>query len=934
MSKAPVIFVKNARQHNLKGVDAEFKHNGFTVVTGVSGSGKSSLVFDTLFAEGQRRYVESLSSYARQFMGRMKKPEVDFILGLCPAVAIEQKVNTRNPRSTVATSTELYDYFKLLFSRMGHTFSPVSGREVKRHNSADVLEFCKSLAQGSTFMVLAALENKHPQKQDIELIKQNGFSRIMVDGKVFKAENLIETGKIPSGDYFLVVDRLTNDAADEEFESRLSDSVEIAFWEGRGSCVIHTEDGAATEFTNRFELDGMTFEIPDRDFLSFNNPYGACKRCEGFGSVLGIDEDLVIPNKSLSVYEGAVAPWKGETLGEWREEFIRLAAGEGFPIHKPYRQLSKEQRNLLWNGNKKLPGITDFFRYVEEKSYKIQYRVLAARYRGKTTCPECEGTRLRKDAGYVKLLALNPQEGIPEKLNLQTLMLMDVDDALHYFNVVQFSEQDEEIGKRILAEIKSRLTFLANVGLGYLCLNRLSNSLSGGESQRINLATSLGSNLTGSMYILDEPSIGLHSRDTERLIGVLKALQQEGNTVIVVEHDEDVMKAADCLMDIGPLAGSKGGNLVYSGAFSKITECEESLTGQYLSGKEEISVPSRRRSWKHSLRIGGAEANNLQSVDVEFPLHVFTVVTGVSGSGKTSLVKQILYPALSKEIGQYIATKTGVFRQLEGSKNLIKAVEMVDQNPIGKSSRSNPVTYVKAYDDIRELFANQPLSKFKGFKPTHFSFNVDGGRCEQCQGEGETIIEMQFMADIKLPCESCGGKRFKNEVLEIEYKEKNIFDVLELTVDDALSFFSDVKSISDRLQPLQDVGLGYVKLGQGSNTLSGGEAQRVKLAYFLSKANPHKDGGTLFIFDEPTTGLHFHDIKKLMNSFNALIDKGNTIVCIEHNMDVIKCADWVIDMGPEAGDEGGELVFAGLPEDLIKEHRSYTGQYLKAKLSN
>jgi excinuclease ABC subunit A len=933
MSKSPVIFIKNARQHNLKGVDAEFKHNSFTVVTGVSGSGKSSLVFDTLFAEGQRRYVESLSSYARQFMGRMKKPEVDFILGLCPAVAIEQKVNTRNPRSTVATSTELYDYFKLLFSRIGHTFSPVSGMEVKRHNSADVVNFCKQLPQEASFMVLAPLANNRPQKQDLELIKQNGFNRILVEGKVFKVESLIESPNIPVGIYFLVVDRLVNDLNDEEFESRLNDSVEIAFWEGEGSCVIQTEEGHLQEFTNRFELDGLSFEIPSKDFLSFNNPYGACKKCEGFGSVLGIDEDLVIPDKSLSVYEGAVAPWKGETLGEWREEFIKMAAGEGFPIHKPYRQLSKEQKNLLWNGNKKLPGIHDFFRYVEEKSYKIQYRVLAARYRGKTTCPDCEGTRLRKDAGYVKLVAVNTQEGVPEKINLQRLMLMDIDEALLYFNTVKYSELDNEIGKRILAEIRSRLGFLADVGLGYLCLNRLSNSLSGGESQRINLATSLGSNLTGSMYILDEPSIGLHSRDTEKLIGVLKALQKEGNTVIVVEHDEDVMKAADCIIDIGPFAGSEGGNLVFSGPFSEMTACKESLTGKYLSGEEEISIPVKRRTWKHSIRLSGAEANNLQAVDVEFPLNVFTVVTGVSGSGKTSLVKQILYPALSKEIGQYISTKTGVFRQLEGSKNLIKAVEMVDQNPIGKSSRSNPVTYVKAYDDIRELFASQPLSKFKGYKPTHFSFNVDGGRCEQCQGEGENIIEMQFMADIKLPCEACGGKRFKNEVLEIEYKGKNIYDVLDLTVDESLSFFADIKGISERLKPLQDVGLGYVKLGQGSNTLSGGEAQRVKLAYFLSKANPHKDGGTLFIFDEPTTGLHFNDIKKLMNSFNALIEKGNTIVCIEHNMDVIKCADWIIDMGPEAGDEGGELVFAGLPEDLVKVNRSYTGRYLNYKLN-
>lgn len=933
MTKAPVIFVKNARQHNLKGVDAEFCHNSFTVVTGVSGSGKSSLVFDTLFAEGQRRYVESLSSYARQFMGRMKKPDVDYILGLCPAVAIEQKVNTRNPRSTVATSTEIYDYLKLLFSRIGHTFSPVSGREVKRHDAMDVLEYARGLESGTGFMVLAPLNSKTMTRQELELIRQNGFSRVLISGRVFRVDTLLEEGNIPEGEHFLVVDRLTADTGEEEFQSRLTDSAETAFWEGRGTCVILPDDGEAAEFSNRFELDGMAFEIPSRDFLSFNNPYGACRKCEGFGSVLGIDEDLVIPDKSISVYEGAVAPWKGDTLGEWSEDFIRLAATAGFPIHKPYKELSREQKDLLWKGTKKLPGIDDFFKYVEEKSYKIQYRVLAARYRGKTVCPECLGTRLRKDAGYVKLRAVNPSEAIPERINLQDVLLMDVEQALHYFTHVLFDEHDEAIGRRILAEIRARLGFLDNVGLGYLSLNRLSNTLSGGESQRINLATSLGSNLTGSMYILDEPSIGLHSRDTERLIGVLKALQQEGNTVIVVEHDEDVMKAADRILDIGPLAGSQGGNLVFSGTFSEILKDDNSLTGHYLSGIEQIEIPARRRNWKNSLQVNGAEANNLKSVDVEFPLEVFTVVTGVSGSGKTSLVKQVLYPALSKEVGQFVSVKTGAHRGLEGAKKFIKAVEMVDQNPIGKSSRSNPVTYVKAYDEVRELYASQPLSKFKGFKPAHYSFNVDGGRCENCQGEGETVIEMQFMADIKLPCESCGGKRFKHEVLEVEYQGKNIHDVLEMTVDEAISFFAGEKHISERLKPLQDVGLGYVKLGQGSNTLSGGEAQRVKLAYFLSKANPHKEGGTVFIFDEPTTGLHFHDIKKLMASFNALIDKGNTIICIEHNLDVVKCADWVIDMGPEAGDEGGHLVFAGVPEDLVKEPRSYTGKYLKDKLS-
>jgi excinuclease ABC subunit A len=932
VTKETAIYLKNARQHNLRGVEATFRHNSFTVVTGVSGSGKSSLVFDTLFAEGQRRYVESLSSYARQFMGRMKKPEVDYILGLCPAVAIEQKVNTRNPRSTVATSTEIYDYLKLLVSRIGHTFSPVSGLEVKRDDVKDVVDYVQQLQGDTAVLIVSPLNDKILQKEKLELLRQNGFSRVLVNDRILKIEDLLETGQVESGDNFLVLDRLTVDVQDDEFLSRLTDAVETAFWEGQGECAVRLDSGHLQVFNHRFERDGITFEVPSRDFLSFNNPYGACRKCEGFGSVLGIDEDLVVPDKSLSVYEGCVAPWKGETMGAWREDFIRLALSAVFPIHKPYRELSREQKKLLWDGTKTLPGIHDFFRYVEEKSYKIQYRVLSARYRGKTQCPDCMGTRLRKEAGYVKLRAVNPGEGIPERINLQEILLMNVDSAFEYFTAVQYDENEMIISKRILDEIVSRLSFLRNVGLGYLSLNRLSNTLSGGESQRINLATSLGSNLTGSMYILDEPSIGLHSRDTERLIGVLKLLQKEGNTVIVVEHDEEVMKAADQVIDMGPLAGALGGEVIFSGNFDALVTDDNSLTGKYLSGRELIEVPKNRRKWKHSIKILGAEANNLKEVDVEFPLEVFTAITGVSGSGKTSLVKQILYPSLSKEIGQYISTKTGQHRALEGAKKLVKAVELVDQNPIGKSSRSNPVTYVKAYDEIRELFASQPLSKFKGFKPAHFSFNVDGGRCDGCQGEGETVIEMQFMADIKLPCDACGGKRFKNDVLEVVYKEKNIHDILQLTVDEAISFFADDKTIRERLKPLQDVGLGYITLGQGSHTLSGGEAQRVKLAFYLSKANPHKDGGTVFIFDEPTTGLHFHDIKKLMNSFNALIDKGNTILCIEHNMDVVKCADWVLDLGPDAGENGGELLFAGVPEDLVKEPKSYTGKYLKYKL--
>ena len=933
MTKTPVIYIKNARQHNLKNVDLEINHGSFTVVTGVSGSGKSSLVFDTLFAEGQRRYVESLSSYARQFMGRMKKPEVDYILGLCPAVAIEQKVNTRNPRSTVATSTEIYDYLKLLFSRIGRTYSPISGSEVKHHSVQDVVDYCKAQEEGTSFLILAPLLKDKFSIQDFELIVRNGFSRVSIDGKIHKLEEIIENNLIPAGEVLLVVDRISLDKEDEEFESRVADSAETAFWEGKGTCVVqNTTLNQSLEFSNRFELDGMTFEIPTRDFLSFNNPHGACKKCEGFGSVLGIDEDLVIPDKSLSVYEGAVAPWKGETMGEWRDDFIKLANKASFPIHKPYRELDESQRNLLWNGNKTLPGIHDFFKYVEEKSYKIQYRVLAARYRGKTICPACKGTRLRPDAAFVKLLAINPSSDVPEKLSLQELLLMNVQSAFTYFEKAIFDDRAMQIAGRLIAEVRSRLVFLCNVGLGYLSLNRLSNTLSGGESQRINLATSLGSNLTGSLYVLDEPSIGLHSRDTEKLIGVLKQLQSEGNTVLVVEHDEDVMRAAENVVDIGPYAGSQGGKLMFNGNFKALIKDKNSLTAAYLRGDEKIEVPQVRKPWKKSIKLTGASANNLKDVDVNFPLNVLTVVSGVSGSGKTSLVKQVLYPALSKEIGQFVSVKTGAHSSLEGDKTAVKAVELIDQNPIGKSSRSNPVTYVKAYDDIRELFADQPLSKFKGFKPSHFSFNVEGGRCESCAGEGETVIEMQFMADIKLPCEACNGQRFKKDVLEIEYNGKNIFQILEMTVDEAVEAFAAERNIKEKLKPLQDVGLGYVKLGQGSNTLSGGEAQRVKLAFYLSKANPHKEGGIVFIFDEPTTGLHFHDIQKLMASFRALIEKGNTIICIEHNLDVIKCADWLIDMGPEAGESGGYLLFEGVPEDLLKVANSYTAGYLKEKL--
>ncbi len=923
------IRIVNAQQHNLKNINVEIDHGSFTVVTGVSGSGKSSLVFETLFAEGQRRYVESLSSYARQFLGRMKKPLVDDIQGLCPAVAIEQKVNTRNPRSTVATSTEIYDYIKLLFSRAGHTISPISGREVKRETSEDVLQYCQTHKVGERALIMAIQPEKTRSTADWDLLIQKGFSRIWCENQLFSVQTLLDEQVSLDQAVYLVVDRLLIQPEDEEFQSRLFDACETAFWEGDGNCTVYfMESQVAVDFNNRFELDGVKFEIPTKDFLSFNNPHGACRTCEGFGSVLGLDRDLVIPDTSLSVFEGAVAPWKGETMGEWRNDFIRLANKVDFPIHRAIRDLDESQLKLLWEGSKALPGILDFFKYIEDKSYKIQYRVLAARYRGKTTCPDCLGTRLRKEAAYVKVLSITA----PEQLSIQELLLMEVDTALSYFKQLAMNETDTAIAERIIEEIKGRLQFLSDVGLGYLSLNRLSNTLSGGESQRINLATSLGSNLTGSMYILDEPSIGLHSRDTERLITVLKALQKEGNTVIVVEHDEDIMRNAENVIDIGPFAGTLGGQLLYQGPFEGISHCADSLTGKYLLGSEQIEVPSNRRKSPHYIELEDVTANNLKNVTCKFPLESFTVVTGVSGSGKTTLIKQVLFPALSRELGLFTTTKPGKFKKLSGAVSLVKAVEMVDQNPIGKSSRSNPVTYVKAFDEIRDLFANTPTSKFNGFKPSHFSFNVDGGRCDVCQGEGETVIEMQFMADIKLECEACGGHRYKKEVLEVEYNGKNIFEVLDLTVDEAMDFFADVKSVRERIKPLQDVGLGYVKLGQGSNTLSGGEAQRVKLAFFLSKASPNKEGGTLFIFDEPTTGLHFHDIKKLMKSFDALIAQGNTVLCIEHNLDVVKCADWIIDLGPEAGSAGGEMVFQGVPEDMVAVTKSVTAPYLAEKL--
>lgn len=917
------ISIKNARQHNLQGIDVEFEQNSFTVVTGVSGSGKSSLVFDTLFAEGQRRYVESLSAYARQFMGRMKKPAVDFIEGLCPAIAIEQKVNTHNPRSTVATSTEIYDYLKLLYSRVGKTISPISGREVKRDTPQDVFNFCNSLEDGELILILSPIKDESPDL--LSIIQKKGFSRIYSNQEIFKVDVLIENNtEIDLNQSFIVIDRIKIDKESDDFTSRLFDSIETAFWESNGDCVIiNHKTHEQFDFNNRFELDGITFEIPSKDFLSFNNPYGACKKCEGFGSVLGIDEDLVIPDNSLSIYEGCVAPWRGEIMGEWKEHFIKAAVKIEFPIHRSYADLTSQEKNILWKGNGKILGINDFFKHLEENNYKIQYRVLAARYRGKTVCPDCRGTRLRKEAGYVKIA----------NTSIQDLLLKTVDDAHDFFQNIELSSTDTEIATRILQEIETRLGFLKAVGLGYLSLSRLSNSLSGGESQRINLATNLGSNLTGSMYILDEPSIGLHSRDTERLIGVLKELQSEGNTVIVVEHDEDVMKQADRIIDIGPFAGSQGGKLIFNGDFQQLLDSNESLTGSYLSGKNMIEVPILRKP-ASKISLLGAQANNLKNISIDIPLNSLVAVSGVSGSGKTTLIKQVLYPALARELKQFTTAKPGTFKKLEGDLHLLKSVEFVDQNPIGKSSRSNPVTYVKAYDDIRELYSKTSVSKRNGFKPSHFSFNVDGGRCDNCQGEGETVIEMQFMADIKLTCEVCNGRRFKKEVLESEYNGKNISDVLDLTVDDAVTFFQSEKNIVEKLLPLQKVGLGYVKLGQGSNTLSGGEAQRVKLAFYLSKANPFKEGGVMFIFDEPTTGLHFYDIQKLLTSFNALIEQGNTVLCIEHNLDVIKCADWIIDLGPEAGDAGGSLVFQGPTPQILNISESITARYLKEKFES
>ncbi|RFN58361.1 excinuclease ABC subunit UvrA [Marixanthomonas ophiurae] len=914
------ILIKGAKLHNLKNIDVAIPRNKLVVITGLSGSGKSSLAFDTLYAEGQRRYVESLSSYARQFLGRLDKPKVDSIKGIAPAIAIEQKVNSTNPRSTVGTSTEIYDYLKLLYTRIGHTFSPVSGNEVKKDTVTDVINYIKTFPEGEKMLLLAPiyLEEGRTMKNKIQALAQQGYARVKNKNTVIRIDELKESNF--TKDLQLVIDRIiTKD--DEDFYNRLADAIEMAFYEGKGELYIEKlSDNSNKEFNNRFEADGMTFPEPNVHLFSFNNPYGACPNCEGYGDVIGIDDDLVIPNTSLSIYENAIFPWRGDSMGWYRDQLVNNAYKFDFPIHKPWFELTEEQKQLVWDGNKYFEGLNDFFSFLESKSYKIQNRVMLSRYRGKTKCNVCNGKRLRPEASYVKVGGKAIQE----------LVELPLEKVAVFFKELQLNEYDTNVSKRLLLEINNRLQFLMDVGLSYLTLNRKSNTLSGGESQRINLATSLGSSLVGSMYILDEPSIGLHPKDTERLIEVLKSLRDLGNTVIVVEHDEDIMKAADEIIDIGPEAGTFGGEVVSTGTFKDILK-SDSLTAKYLNGTMEIEVPKKRRSWKESIKVIGARQNNLKNIDAEFPLGIFTAVTGVSGSGKSTLVKKILYPAMLRKIGGY-GEKPGQFSELKGSFNNIKNIEFVDQNPIGRSSRSNPVTYIKAYDDIRNLFASQKLSKIRNYKAKHFSFNVDGGRCETCKGDGEVTIEMQFMADVHLECETCNGKRFKKEILEVTFEGKNIDDVLTMTVDDAISFFKkhDEKKITKKLKPLQDVGLGYVQLGQSSSTLSGGEAQRIKLASFLIKGTT-KDKA-LFIFDEPTTGLHFHDIKKLLASFYALLEKGHTVIVVEHNMELVKCADHIIDLGPEGGEKGGQVVAEGTPEEVAKNKKSFTATYLKEKI--
>jgi excinuclease ABC subunit A len=918
-TKQTDIYIKGARVHNLKNVSISIPRNKLIVVTGVSGSGKSSLTIDTLFAEGQRRYAESLSAYARQFMQRMNKPDVDYIKGLCPAIAIEQKVITRTPRSTVGSMTEIYDYLRLLFARAGKTISPISNKEVKKDDVNDVVEFIARLKTGDKVLVLVPFKQQKNRdaKEELNILLQKGFSRLYNGKEVLRIEDLLEEKKISlaNSSLYILVDRLIVKAFDEDDKHRIADSVNTAFYEGEGQLYLEMNGSAKKHFSNKFEADGIVFEEPVPNLFSFNNPYGACPTCEGFSQILGIDPDLIIPNKQLSVYEGAVAPWKGEKLSLWKDAFVKAAKKFDFPVHKTVIDLTEQQLNNLWNGNEYANGINDFFKEVEANLYKVQYRVLLSRYRGRTQCTDCKGYRLRKEALYVK---------VGDK-HIGQLCEMPVKDLQVWFEKLKLSEYDTQVAKRILIEIHHRIKTLMDVGLGYLTLNRLANSLSGGESQRIQLTRSLGSNLTNSLYILDEPSIGLHSRDTERLIIVLKELRDLGNTVVVVEHDEMMMREADHIIDMGPLASHLGGEVIAEGDYDAIISNKESLTGKYLSGVLNIEPPKNIRKWNRSIKVEGARQNNLKNITVEFPLNTLCVVSGVSGSGKTTLVKQILYPALQKLKGEFI-DKAGLHKNISGDVDYIAQIEMVDQNPIGKSSRSNPVTYIKAYDEIRDLYSKQPMSKMRGFQPKHFSFNVDGGRCDACKGEGEQTIEMQFLADVHLTCDVCGGKRFKEEVLEVNYNQKNIYEVLDMSVDDAIDFFADEPSVANKIKPLSDVGLGYVKLGQSSDTLSGGEAQRVKLASFLGKGK--SQGSILFIFDEPTTGLHFNDIKKLLTSFNALIEQGHSILVIEHNTDVIKSADWVIDLGPEAGDAGGNLVFAGKPVELKKCKESYTGNFL------
>ena len=930
------IELKNVRVNNLKNVSLTIPHNKFVVITGVSGSGKSSLAFDTLYAEGQRRYVESLSAYARQFLGRMHKPDFDYIKGLPPAIAVEQKVNTRNPRSTVGTSTEIYDYIRMLYARIGHTFSPVSGVEVKRHTAEDILKCVFTYSVGTRFVILSrlVLRDGVSLERQLQVYLQQGFSRIYHNGEFIRIEDAVENiDGINADDVFILIDRLSVDDSSDTI-ARIVDSVETAFYEGDGSCrIVFIPSGIKYDFSDKFEADGITFEEPNDNMFSFNSPIGACPVCEGFGNVIGIDEKLVVPNPALSVYDGCVQCWHGEKMEKWKDEFCVQASKDKFPIFEPYYKLSAKHKKWLWSGLPCQAGlelrdrvcIDSFFQMLKENQYKIQYRVMMSRYRGKTVCPECKGTRLKKEADYVKI----------NGKSISNLVDMPITNLKKWFDNLNLDQHDAEISKRLLAEINNRLRFLMDVGLGYLTLNRPSNSLSGGESQRINLTTALGSSLVGSLYILDEPSIGLHSRDTFKLIHVLKELQALGNTVVVVEHDEDIIRSADYLVDLGPDAGRNGGEIVYAGVPSEITENDMSRYGRshtikYLFCAEQIPVPVKRRAWNRSIKVKSAMMNNLKGIDVEFPLNVLTVVTGVSGSGKSSLVRGILFPALKRKLDE-VAEIPGAFGGLEGDWKDVSHVEMVNQNPIGKSSRSNPVTYVKAFDDIRQLFSEQPLAKQMGFTAQYFSFNADGGRCETCKGTGVITVEMQFMADLELVCDSCHGKRFKQDVLDVAFHGKNIYDVLEMTVKEAIDFFGQngQEGIVRKLKPLDDVGLGYIKLGQSSSTLSGGENQRVKLAYFLSQ---EKCEPTLFIFDEPTTGLHFHDIKKLLKAFDALIEHGHTVIVIEHNLDVAKCADYIIDLGPDGGDKGGQLVFSGRPEDIVKCKESYTGKYLKGKL--